>query len=72
MAGEKTVEIKIKLPEKLYREAQAKAEEAGFNTIDEFIVFVLEQLLGEEEPVELTQEDEEKVKERLRALGYID
>ncbi len=66
------VEIKIRLPEKLYREAKAKAEEAGFNTIDEFIVFVLEQLLGEEEPAELSEEDEEKVKERLRALGYID
>ncbi|NPA98081.1 MAG: CopG family transcriptional regulator [Crenarchaeota archaeon] len=72
MPGEDMVEIKIRLPEKLYREAKAKAEEAGFNTIDEFIVFVLEQLLGEEEPAELSEEDEEKVKERLRALGYID
>ncbi len=72
MTGENIVEIKVKLPEKLYKEARAKAEEAGFNTIDEFIVFVLEQLLGEEEPTELTEEDEEKVKERLRALGYID
>ncbi len=72
MTGEDMVEIKIRLPEKLYREAKAKAEEAGFSTIDEFIVFVLEQLLGEEEPAELSEEDEEKVKERLRALGYID
>ena len=72
MTGEKTVEIKIRLPEKLYREAKAKAEEAGFKTIDEFIVFILEQLLTEEEQPALTEEDEEKVKERLRALGYID
>ncbi|WFO76370.1 CopG family transcriptional regulator [Desulfurococcaceae archaeon MEX13E-LK6-19] len=51
-----------------------KAEEAGFSSFSEFVVFVLEQLVSEEEGggEVFSEEDEEKVKERLRALGYIE
>jgi len=33
--------------------------------------FLLREVLTEEEHVELSKEDEEKIKERLRALGYM-
>ncbi len=68
------VSIEVKLPRKLYDEVMKKAEEAGFSSVNEFIVFVLEQLVSPEEGVEevFSKEDEEKVKERLRALGYLE
>lgn len=66
------VHVEIKLPRKLYEEALKRAKEAGFNDFNEFIVFVLEQLITIEEKGEVfSKEDEEKVKERLRALGYL-
>lgn len=66
------VHVEIRLPRKLYEEALKRAKEAGFNDFNEFIVFVLEQLITIEEKGEVfSKEDEEKVKERLRALGYL-
>jgi len=68
------IRIEVKLPRKLYEEALKKAEEAGFSDFNDFLVFILEQLASEEElgSEVLSKEDEEKVKERLRALGYIE
>ncbi len=68
------IKVEIELPKKLYEEAMKKAEEAGFSNFSEFVVFVLEQLVSEEESggEVFSEEDEEKVKERLRALGYIE
>jgi len=68
------VHVEVKLPRKLYEEALKKAEEAGFSGFNEFLVFILEQLVEEETLTKevLSKEDEEKVKERLRALGYIE
>jgi len=71
--SEDKVKLEITIPKNLYEKLKEKYEEAGFKDINEFIVFVLEQLLEETPGGEtLTPEEEEKVKERLRALGYID
>ena len=68
------VHIEIKLPRKLYEEVLKNAKEAGFNDFSEFLIFILEQLTSEEETGRevFSKEEEEKVKERLRALGYIE
>lgn len=67
-----TIKVEVELPKKLYEEALEKAREAGFNSFSEFMIFILEQLVSEETGgKELSKEDEEKVKERLRALGYL-
>ncbi len=71
MSGE-TVSIELKLPRKTYEKILEKAREAGFNDINEFLEFVLEQLIEEEEETPVfSKEDEEKIKERLRSLGYL-
>ena len=62
---------KIKFEKDLYDRAKKIAETAGYSSVDEFVTHVLEKELrtisgGEDEP-----EDEEKLKERLRGLGYI-
>ena len=70
--SEEKVKLEIMIPKNLYEKIKEKYEEAGFKDISEFIVFVLEQLLEETGGETLSPEEEEKVKERLRALGYID
>lgn len=72
MAEEK-IKITIEIPKKLHNEIIEKAREAGFNNINDFILFILEQLMTIDTETErvFTEEEEEKVKERLRALGYI-
>jgi Arc/MetJ-type ribon-helix-helix transcriptional regulator len=65
--------IQVEIRKDLYEKAQKFIEEqGGFNSVEELIEFLLEEALSTEEPSEqLSKEDEEKVKERLRALGYI-
>ena len=59
------------------RSLYAKAEEyikkhGGFSSVEELVEFVLGEVLSEEEPEYVySKEEEEKVKERLRALGYL-
>lgn len=71
---EENVEIKIKIKKSLYEQILKEAERSGFNSLDEFFEFILEQLVESEgaEEASLSEEEEEKVRERLRALGYID
>ncbi|KCZ70623.1 hypothetical protein ANME2D_02644 [Candidatus Methanoperedens nitroreducens] len=66
----------IKIPKEIIRKIEERIDETEFKSADEYIIFVLEEVLKEEdgeEPEEvLSEEDEQKVKERLRALGYLD
>lgn len=65
---------KVSIPDSLYEKVKDRCEGTGFNSVDEYVEFVLREVVEEEEPEEeeFSKEDEEKVKERLRALGYMD
>ena len=73
MTGD-TVKIELEIPRSLYKAVTEKAKEAGFEDLNEFFKFILEQLLagGETSENVFSPEEEELVKERLRALGYIE
>ena len=66
----------IRISQDLLKKIKIRVEEAGFTSVDEYVTFVMEEVIKEvenEEPEEVfSEEDEEKVKERLRALGYLD
>ena len=59
----------------LYDRVQQRVSEADFNSVDEYVAFVLEEIIKDEEQEErpsFSKEEEEEVKKRLRALGYLD
>jgi predicted CopG family antitoxin len=67
MSGEtKTIAI----PGDVYKKIEEKIKQSGEESVEAYVVKVLKENLGMEES--LSSEDEEKVKERLRALGYMD
>lgn len=59
---------KIKLDKALYQRAREVAQVAGYSSVDEFILAVIEKELAKFE----TDTDEKAVEERLRGLGYIE
>lgn len=63
---------RISIPSSLYRKIEGKIKETGFTSVDDYVVYVLREILSEDEEDEFTEEDEEKVRERLRSLGYLD
>jgi Arc/MetJ-type ribon-helix-helix transcriptional regulator len=64
----------IELPESLYNRIEARIRGSKFASVAEYVAFVLrEKLVSEEEASQshFTQEEEEKIRNRLRALGYL-
>jgi len=64
----------VYLPVELYDRVKERAEATDFESIEEYVTFVLQEVLKEEEPEEMAMdsEQEKEVKKRLRALGYLD
>lgn len=64
----------VPISESLYNEIKDRVEGTGFGSVEEYVDYVLREVVteDEEEEEEFSEEDEEKVRERLRALGYMD
>ena len=66
----------VSIPIQLYEKIKKRIEGTGFTSVSDYVTYVLREVLAsleEEEKEEVfTKEEEEKVKERLRALGYLD
>lgn len=63
----------IFLSAELYSKIGERAKNTGFSSVDEYINFVLDEVLKEEEEEEgaFSADEEEAVKKRLSALGYL-
>lgn len=57
---------KIKLDKELYKEVRQYAEDSGYSSAEEFVVHLLEQVIGASDG-----DDDGDVMERLKGLGYI-
>jgi hypothetical protein len=65
----------IYLPPELYNRVKERAEAASFGSVEEYVAFVLTEVLKEGDEGEnpaIDSEQEKEVKERLKALGYLD
>jgi hypothetical protein len=67
-SAERTVHI----PEETAAGIEHRIQGSGFGTVDAFVSFVLARLLEAPGTQPFSEEDERKLKERLRSLGYID
>ena len=64
----------VLLSTELYNRIEERVRDTGFSSVDEYVTFVLEEVIKEEgeEEAAFSKEEEEEVKKRLRALGYLD
>jgi Arc/MetJ-type ribon-helix-helix transcriptional regulator len=64
----------VSIPTSLYKKIEEKIKGSEITSVSSYIAKVLRESLSKEETTQeaLTKEDEEKVKKRLKALGYID
>jgi Arc/MetJ-type ribon-helix-helix transcriptional regulator len=64
--------VPVYISRRLYEEVKRRVDESGgeFESVEEFVEYVLTELLKEEE-APYTSEEEEEVKKRLKALGYL-
>jgi Arc/MetJ-type ribon-helix-helix transcriptional regulator len=70
--------IPVEIPKDLFEKINERIDGIEFKSVSEYVTFVLEEVVsedGDEEEDEAeeiyTKEDEEKIKERLKGLGYL-
>ena len=67
----------VSIPKPLVEKIKERMKGTGFSSVSSYVIYVLRQVLSSIEAEErskeaFTKEEEEKVKQRLRDLGYID
>ena len=64
----------VSIPTPLFKKIEERIKGTGFTSVSSYVTYVLREVVSEEEEEgePFTKEDEERVKERLRALGYLD
>ena len=64
----------VSIPISLYKKIEERIEGTKFPSVSSYVAKVLDDSLSRETETKevFSKEDEEKVKERLKALGYID
>jgi metal-responsive CopG/Arc/MetJ family transcriptional regulator len=65
--------VTLKIPRPLYNELKRIIENTGFSSVNEFVVYVLRDIvaLSKGEDEDLSAEEVRLIKERLKNLGYL-
>jgi len=66
----------VSIPVTLFNKISKRIKNTGFTSVSSYVTFVLRQIFAEEERKQqarspFSPEDEQRVKARLRALGYL-
>jgi len=63
----------IEISETLYESLKQSSDDSGFESIEEFVNFVLEEVIrrGVREERKLTNDEQKEIDKSLKALGYI-
>ncbi len=74
--GRKKKYTTVSIPVPLYEKVYTMVEGTGFTSVSDYVTFVLRELIAgtseEKTKKAFTRADERMVKERLKALGYIE
>jgi len=67
--------VTIKIPQPLYAKLSKVIEDSSFNSVTDFIIYVLRDVISakaaKEEAETLTKEEVAHIRERLKNLGYL-
>ena len=66
----------VSIPIPLFNKVQKRIEDTGFTSVSSYVAYILRELIANEDESHsddpFSKKDEEKVKARLRALGYLE
>jgi len=76
---ERESKVTIKIPRPLYRKLQEIVDGTGFDSVTDFVVYILRDIVsradtspnGNDEREVLTADEVEKVRQRLKNVGYL-
>lgn len=64
--------VTLKIPRPLYDRLKTVIEGSGFRSVNEFVVYVLRDLLAmkERDTAELSKDEVDAIRQRLKNMGY--
>ena len=64
----------LSIPTSLYGRLEEKIKGTQFHSVSSYVTHILRKLISEEEEGEkpFTEEEEEKIKQNLKSLGYLE
>ena len=63
--------VTLKIPRPLYDKIKSVIEGSGFSSVNEFVVYILRDLISQsKEKKELSADEVEVIRQRLKNLGY--
>jgi Arc/MetJ-type ribon-helix-helix transcriptional regulator len=66
----------VSIPIPLFKKIEDRIEGTGFTSVSSYVTYVLREIIANDDEDKtdepFSKEDEKKVKDRLRALGYLD
>ena len=67
----------ISIPSTLFKKLKTRIKGTGFSSVSSYVIYVMREIItnkdeGSRKRNPFTEEDEKRVKDRLRALGYLD
>jgi metal-responsive CopG/Arc/MetJ family transcriptional regulator len=73
MPGDEKKFTTVSIPAILFKKIEERIKGTGFSSVSGYVTYVMREVISEEETEAepFSKEDEERVKERLRALGYM-
>lgn len=69
---EKTKFTTVSIPVPLFEKLKKQIEGTGFNSVSSYVGYILRELISEKGEAPFTSEDEEKIRRKLKALGYLE
>jgi len=65
--------VTLKIPRPIYDKLKKVIEGSGFSSVNEFVVYVLRDLIssGIEETEDLSKKEIDAIRQRLKNLGYL-
>ncbi|HIE44100.1 MAG TPA: CopG family transcriptional regulator [Candidatus Omnitrophica bacterium] len=65
--------LQIEIPSTLAERLKKEAQKGGYKNLSDYVAYLIRKSLSsEEDDSSLRPEEEEKIKERLKSLGYIE
>lgn len=62
----------VSIPVPLFRKLKNQIENTGFTSVSSYVGYILREIVAEKGEAPFTEEDEEKIREKLRSLGYLE
>jgi len=70
--SEKSKFTTVSIPIPLFEKLKDQIEGTGFNSVSSYVGYILREIVTEKGDAPFTDEDEDKVRRKLKKLGYLE